>query len=224
MADLAEMKEKNKAAHEEWVAKYKPKYKEKFKKYFDSEQQLDKFIKDMEKIVKYSEDTISLEKVHGLASKVYYPTYKQVINGDGTINLEKFNKFLDNIEYALEWTTANRSESDQEVNFDNFHGRKAFNEAFPANDAGHYGLYFLISHFLGNQKCNGVINLMVPDIEKVYKDNPKAQKEFIEKLQKYEKIAAKENDSQSLSNDMDKLFAGSSSELGKGSNSKSKTE
>ena len=210
MIDLMEISKKNAEAKEIWESGLKETYRAKFEKYFDTSEKLDEFIKKMGKIVASSEDQIMLPQIYGLQSKVRYPNYSQTIKEDGSIDLEKFKVFLDNIENALSWVGTN-----------DYKARESLEKAFPEKYS-HYNIDFVLMHFVGNEKCKGVTDLILEDLHSRYKNSPEVEKKILDRIKKYEEDALNNKESVSLSNDMDKLFAGSSSTLGKGFDGKSK--
>ena len=159
-----------------------------------------------------------------------------LLNTDRTIDKEKVNEFLFHIYRVMKNVSRSRENDD-----DNFmrqyysdkyddepmeEARKHFEKAFPTTaQRGVTGISFMVAYFLGNENSRGVIPLLTPYIKGMYKDDPQKSKELFDKLEKYENNATLEErkrrrEARRLSNDMDKLFAGESSELGKGSNKK----
>ena len=213
MYDIHETIMKNKEAKEQWIKNYKETYTEKFAPYFDDKDKLNTFMSSMQSIVSLSEDSILLPEVYGFNTKNYHPQYPQVLNEDQSINIEKFNQFLDNLERTLYWAKSRSSYCED-----------YFNKAFPNTDKKYHGIDFVLQHFFKNEKCENMVELITPYVKTKYQNSPEAGEKFLERVKKYrENAMEKAQESSALSNDLDKLFAGSLSSLGKGFEGKSKS-
>lgn len=233
MYDIHETIMKNKDAKEQWIKNHKEAYTEKFAPYFDDKEKLDKFMSSMQSIVSLSEDSILLPEVYGFNTKNYHPQYSHILNDDQSINIEKFNKFLDNLERTLYWSSLRASDKGKPQYSRSLDRSEAdivaicedhFNKAFPNTDKKYHGIDFVLQHFFKNEKCENMVELITPYIKTKYQNSPEAGEKFLERVKKYrENAMEKAQESSALSNDLDKLFAGSSSSLGKGLEGKSKS-
>lgn len=233
MLDIQEIINKNRKSKEEWVKNHKEAYAKKFEQYCDYDnEKLDKFMSSMEYIVSTSEDSILLPEVYGFNTRTYHPQYPQILNEDGSINIEKFNQFLDNIEQTLYWSNMRVGHNIEAVagkrdSFDSDAKNiciEHYRKAFPEGQKGQKGVEFFLQHFFKNEECKGLVELITPDINERYQNNPEAGKNFLERVKAYRKNSIiQSREASSPSNNLDKLFAGSSSSLGKGLDGKSKS-
>lgn len=234
------MNEQNKQVYQEWMEKFAPIYREKFQKFFyvpkkyigtneEKGHGVDKFINSIGTIIlNGGKDEFALPMKNGVPSNNMI-TYDQLLGAFGNIKIEKVNAFLDSICEMLDYTK-NRSSLLNKVD-DN--EKIKYEEAFPDHHKNFNGAKFVTKYLMEESKLSCLSELIDDDLLiQCISQIPKRESalnlydSLTAGIREYERKHAKYRDENAPktenvpSNDMSKLFAGSSSELGKGINKK----